>query len=112
MPIQLHQRRLSRKQSVKDRPDRPTVTTNVDSPPSALEPRVETATASATSVLGPQLSRVGVGIRPVVAETPLTPVTPARNIGKLDGNSTACEVELSSDCQKKAEASIWYVSRH
>jgi hypothetical protein len=85
---------------------------NVRSSPSALEPRVETATVSATSALGPQLIRVGVGIRPVVSETPLAPVTPAGNIGKLDGNSTACEVELSSDCQKKAEASIWYVPRH
>jgi hypothetical protein len=73
------------------------VNTNVGSSPFALEP---------------QLSRVGVGIRPVVTETPLTPVTPAGIIGKLDGNSTACEVELSSDCQNKAEASIWYVSRH
>jgi hypothetical protein len=97
MPIQLPQRRLSRKQSVKGRPKRPTVNTNVGSSHSALEP---------------QLSRVGVGMRPVVTETSLTLVTPAGNIGKLDGNSTACEVELSSDCQKKAEASIWYVPRH
>jgi hypothetical protein len=97
LPIQLPQRRLSGKQSVKGRSKRPTVSTNVGSSHSAPEP---------------QLSRVDVGIRPVVTETPLTPVTPAGNIGKLDGNSTACEVELSSDCQKKAEASIWYVPRH
>jgi hypothetical protein len=97
MPIQLPQRRLSRKQIVKGRPKRPTVNTNVGSSHSALEP---------------QLNRVGVGIRPVVNETQLTPVTPAGNIGKLDGNNTTCEVELSSDCQKKAEASIWYVPRH
>jgi hypothetical protein len=88
------------------------VNTNVGNCPSALELRVESATGSATSAPGPQLSRGGVGIRPVVSETPLTPVTPAGNIGKLDGNSTACEVELSSDCQKKAEASILYVPRH
>lgn len=97
MLIQLPQRCLFRKQSVKGRPKRTTVNTNVGSTPSALEP---------------QRSRIGVGIRPVVTETPLTPVTPAGNIGKLDGNSTACEVELSSDCQKKAEASVWYVPRH
>lgn len=97
MLIQLPQRRWFRKQSVKDRPKRTTVNTNVGSTSSALEP---------------QRSRIGVGIRPVVTETPLTPVTPAENIGKLDGNSSACEVELSSDCQKKAEASIWYVPRH
>jgi hypothetical protein len=102
MPIQLPQRRLSRKQSVKDRPKRPTVSTNVGNSLSALGPHVGSVTASATSTLGPQLSRVGVGIRPVVSETLLTQVTPAGNIGKLDGNSTACEIELSSDCQKKA----------
>jgi hypothetical protein len=36
----------------------------------------------------------------------------AGNIGMLDDSNVSVEVELSSECKRKAERSIWWVPRH